>query len=170
MLLQDNVILFYLKLLKETRLGLCFETKAGNIFSSLAYNTLRATIGVFFPKSFQSSFPDELFMSLPLYPSIKDLVYDIFDRFLSHFLMIQCNGLLQQIERIYHHHWQDLLWVFFCFISNQENLSMIHHISDLFYNIFSLIKQHNQRQNHYLSLIILSLFDIYKKLIKKTLQ
>ena len=45
---------------------------------------------------------------------------------------------------------------FFCFLSNQENLYMIHHDLNLFYEISNKINKHNQRQTHYLLLIITS--------------
>ena len=54
----------------------------------------------------------------------------------------------------------------FMFLSNQENLYMIHHDFDLFYDIHNTINEHNQRQNHYFSLI-LNYFDIYFWLIQK---
>ena len=47
-----------------------------------------------------------------------------------------------------------------CFICNQENLYMIHHESDLFYDIYNTTNENNQRQTHYLSSIP-SYFDIY---------
>ena len=40
----------------------------------------------------------------------------------------------------------------FCFLSNQENLYMIHHNSDLFYSISNTTNEYNQGQNHYLLL------------------
>ena len=39
---------------------------------------------------------------------------------------------------------------FFVFLSNQENL-YIHHNSNIFYNIYHTINEHNRRQTHYLS-------------------
>ena len=50
--------------------------------------------------------------------------------------------------------------VFICFLSNQENLYIIHHDLDLFYDIYNTITRHNWRQTHYLS-SILNYFDIY---------
>ena len=40
------------------------------------------------------------------------------------------------------------------FLSNQENLYMIHDNLDLFYDIYNTITEHNRRQNHYLSSIL----------------
>ena len=40
--------------------------------------------------------------------------------------------------------------MFFCFLSNQENLYLIHRNSDLFYGIYNTVNEHNQRWNHYL--------------------
>ena len=37
------------------------------------------------------------------------------------------------------------------FLSNQGNLYMIHHDSDVFYDIYNTINEHNRIQIHYLS-------------------
>ena len=49
-------------------------------------------------------------------------------------------------------YWKHLLYfllmeftVAFCFLSNQKNLYMIHHDSDLFYDIYNTINEHNRR-------------------------
>ena len=49
--------------------------------------------------------------------------------------------------------------VTFCFLSNQENVYLIHHGLDLFYDIYNTINDYNQRQTHYLS-SILNYFDV----------
>ena len=41
-----------------------------------------------------------------------------------------------------------------CFLSNHENLYMIHYGLDLFYGINNTLTAHNQRQTHYLSSIL----------------
>ena len=67
--------------------------------------------------------------------------------------------LLQRIEKTFViFYWWDLL-LLFCFLSNQENVYMIHHTLDLFYDNYNTITQHNQRQNHYLSSTV-NYFDI----------
>ena len=38
---------------------------------------------------------------------------------------------------------------------------MIHHDSDLFYDIYNTINEHNGRQTQYLLLISLNYFDMY---------
>ena len=49
----------------------------------------------------------------------------------------------QVIESIYYvFYWWDLS-LFFGFLSNQENLYMIPHDSDLFYDIYSTLNEHN---------------------------
>ena len=58
-------------------------------------------------------------------------------------------------------------FIAFLFLSNQENLYMIHHHSHLFYNICNTINGHNQRRNHHLSLILRIQFDIFNKWFKK---
>ena len=59
-------------------------------------------------------------------------------------------------------YWKHLsfLLLLFCFLSNQENLYMIHHDSDLFYDVYNTKNEHNKRQTHYL-LSFLNYFDIY---------
>ena len=75
--------------------------------------------------------------------------------------------LLQHIESIYH------LFIdrVFCylFLSNQENLYMINHDSDLFYDIYNAINEHIGRQTHYLLLILPNYFDICFIVISKVL-
>ena len=75
--------------------------------------------------------------------------------------------LLNGIESIYYlFYWWDLLLLFY-FSSNQESLWMIHHDSNLFYNVYNSINEHNWRQTHYLSLIS-NYFDIYFWAIEKS--
>ena len=50
--------------------------------------------------------------------------------------------------------------VAFLLFSSQENLYVIHHDSDLFYDIFNIINEHNRRQTRCLS-SILNYFDIF---------
>ena len=45
---------------------------------------------------------------------------------------------LQYTESIYRHYFKGLLQLFW-FLFNQENLYMIHHNSDLFFDIFNAI-------------------------------
>ena len=55
-----------------------------------------------------------------------------------------------------------LLIVFIvAFLSNQENLYVIHHDSDLFYDINITINEYTGRQTHHLSSIFPNRFDIY---------
>ena len=56
-------------------------------------------------------------------------------------------------------YWWGLL-LLCCFLSNQENLYMIHHNQIYFMINKYTINKHNRRQTHYLSLI-LNYFDIY---------
>ena len=48
------------------------------------------------------------------------------------------------------------------FLSNQENLYMIYHDSDLFYNIYSTINKHDQRQSCCLLLFWIIFITIFK--------
>ena len=59
--------------------------------------------------------------------------------------------LLQHIEKMCFSFIDGIYCCFFCFLFNQENLRMIHHNSNLFYDIYNTITEHNQRQTHYLS-------------------
>ena len=63
-------------------------------------------------------------------------------------------------ETIYYLFYRWNLLLSFCFLSNQDNLYMIHQDSDLFYDIFNTIIEHNKKQTHYPS-SILNYFDIY---------
>ena len=59
--------------------------------------------------------------------------------------------LLQRIKNTFYlFYWWDSLMLF-CFLCNQENIYMIHHYSDLLYDIYSKINEHNRRQTHYVS-------------------
>ena len=49
----------------------------------------------------------------------------------------------------------------FSFLTNQENLYMIQHNSDLFYDIYNTINDHNRRQTHSFSSIFPNYFDFY---------
>ena len=66
------------------------------------------------------------------------------------------------VKAYWKHLWSFLYMKFiaFLFLSNQENLYMIHHGSNLFYDFYNTINQHNQRQTHYSSSIFLHFFDI----------
>ena len=51
---------------------------------------------------------------------------------------------------------------FFCFLSNHENLYVIHHDSDLFYDIYSTINEYDQRQSHCLWSFLIIFITIFK--------
>ena len=46
---------------------------------------------------------------------------------------------------------------------------MIHHDSDLFYEICNTINEHNEKQIHYLSSMFLTQFNIYQEVVEKAL-
>ena len=46
---------------------------------------------------------------------------------------------------------------------------MIHHDSDLFYEISNTINEHNKKQIHYLSSMFLTQFNIYQEVVEKAL-
>ena len=71
-------------------------------------------------------------------------------------------------------YWKHLLSFFLigfivavCFLSNQENLYMIHQDSDLYYDVYNAINEYNQRQTHYFSLNLSMYFDIFFWVIQK---
>ena len=72
--------------------------------------------------------------------------------------------LLQHIENTCHHYFLDLL-LLFCFFSHLEE-SIYERNLDLFYGNCNVIDQRYQFQIHYLSSILLSLFDIFVKELK----
>ena len=76
--------------------------------------------------------------------------------------------LLQPIGNIcYRFYWWSLLLLFW-FSSTQENLYIIHHGLDLFYEIYNTVTEHNQRQTHSLSFIPIFLYISIIKWIKKS--
>ena len=48
-----------------------------------------------------------------------------------------------------------------CFLSNQENLNMIYHDLDSYYDNYNKVNEHNQRKSHYLLLILNSIFYLF---------
>ena len=119
-------------------------------FLFLAYKTLRAIVRLFFSNFFQSYFSDGKFIPTQLYIFRKGLICVV---------LHDLTWLLWHIENIYLFSWQDLL-LLFCFLSSQENLYMIQHDLDLFYDMYNKINGQNQRQTKYLSWI-LNYFDIF---------
>ena len=119
-------------------------------FSFLAYKILRTIVALFFSNSFQLSFSDGKCIPSQLYLFIKSLIFvSLCGSFLIS--LCDCYSILKTfviffVDGIY-------CWCF-CFLSSQENLYMIHHDWDLFYDIDNTITEHNQRQTHYLSLIL----------------
>ena len=119
---------------------------------------IRAIVTLFFPIFFQIYFSDGKFIPSQLYLFIKELILLLFQNvsLFLHDLM----WLLQRTENIY----CDFLLMEFIlallFLSNQDNLYMIHHNSDLFYDIYNAINEHNQKQTHYFSSIP-NYFNIY---------
>ena len=77
--------------------------------------------------------------------------------------------LLQYIETIFYLFLlTGIFLLFFSVLSNQENLAMIHHDWDLFYDIYSTATEHNQRQTQYfhqLQIILISISEWIKKFI-----
>ena len=55
-------------------------------------------------------------------------------------------------------------WWIFCFLSNQENLHLIHHDQGLIYDIYNMINEHNRTS---LSFIGSRYFDIFFEWFKK---
>ena len=72
-------------------------------------------------------------------------------------LLSRCMRLLQHVASIYFL----FLILLFRFSSSQENLCMIRHDSDLGYDIYNTINEHNRKQIHHLALILPTYFDIF---------
>ena len=148
----NNLFFKNLSFILKCRQGIFF-----NLFCSIsAYNTLTATVRLFL-KVFQSYFTGRQFILFQLYLLIKGSIFDIL-WILFFQILHDLMQLLLCIERIYYHHWRDLLQR--CFSVNQENLYMIHCDLHLFYDISNPKNTCNQRYNHYLPLIFLTQFDI----------
>ena len=94
----------------------------------------------------------------PLYSFIKDLSLVILSGFfpISSWFYATATACCKHLLSFY---WLNLL-LLFCFLSNQENLHMIQHDFDLFYDIYNTINQYNRRQTHYISSIT-NYFDKY---------
>ena len=87
----------------------------------------------------------------------RNVCYSLWMFFL---LLHDLTRMLQHIENIYYlFYWCNFL-LLFCFLSNQENVYMIHHDSHLFCDICNTINEYNWIQTHYLSSIP-TYFDIY---------
>ena len=127
-----------------------FRNKNIIFFSFLAHETLRATVTLFFSNFFEWSFSDGKFIPSQLYLFIKGLIFVIVCRF---FLI----SSWFKVKKIICYPF--LLLKIYDFLSNHENLYMIHHNSDLFSDIYNTINEDNPRQTHYL-LSILNYFDI----------
>ena len=108
----------------------------------------------------QSSSPDGIFIPSQLYLFMKDLIF-----------VILCGSFLIStwFNVMVTAYWKHLLsfllrrfiaaFLLFCFLSNQENLYMIHRDLDWFYHIYDTINEHNWMQTHLSS--ILNYFGIY---------
>ena len=126
------------------------------IFSFLAYKTLRAIVPLFFSDFFYSSFSDGKF--IPSHLFIKGLIF-----------LIRCGSYLisSWFTATVTAYWKHLLYLLligfiaaFCFLSSKEKLYVIHDNSDLCYDIYNTINEHNRRKTHYFPSIFLTYFDV----------
>ena len=135
------------------------------IYKSISYTrTLRAIVIFFSSNFFQLLFSDGKLIPLQLYWIIKGLIFIILSECLTTYswLCATCTA--------YRKHLLSFLLigfiVAFLFLTNQENIYMIHHDSDLFYDIYNRINEHNRRQPHYFSPIpLISIFRWIKKFL-----
>ena len=67
--------------------------------------------------------------------------------------------LLERIESIYY-----LFCSLFCVLSNQENLYMIQHDSELFYEIYNIIKKSCFITSSASSLIMISILSLFERI------
>ena len=105
-----------------------------------------------------------IFFWWKIYSSLVIFIYKRFNFYYSFqifFLFLHnLTQMLQRVEDIYYpFYWWELLLCFW-FLSNQENLYMIHHDFDFFYDICNTINEHNRRQTSCF-LLILNYFDTY---------
>ena len=144
LLLQDNAIFLLLKSLKEQFVfhNLCCLLKfRQNIhFFSFGIEHIKRNYWIIFLKLVPVIFSWWMIYAFPIVFITKGLVFDIPNS--SPFFMIECNccsalkAFVIIITRIY-------CWFF---LSNQENIYMIHHLSDLFYDLFNIRNQHYQNK------------------------
>ena len=128
-----------------------------NIF--LPYKTLKAILTFFFSSFVQLSFSNEKFIYFQLDLFIKGLVFVI---------LSGCFLIWSRFNVTVAVYWKCLLSflliglvsVFLFIRKSMYNLYIIHHDSDLFYDIYNIINEHNQRQTHHLS-SVRNYFDIY---------
>ena len=92
-----------------------------------------------------------------LYLFIKGLTFVILCRFF--FISSWFNANVGPCWKYLSFYWWDLLLLFFL-LSNLDYLSMIRHDSDLCYDIYNILTEHNRKQSHYL-LSIPNYFDTY---------
>ena len=138
-LLQGNAILLCLQSLKKitcfSRYELSFEIWAGYGFSFLAYKTLKAIVTLFFSQFFPIIF---FWWKIYFFPAIffvKALLFVIL--FGSFFISSWFSATVTEYWKIFClFYWWDLLLLF---LSSQEHLYMIHHDSNLFYDICNTI-------------------------------
>ena len=107
----------------------------------LTFKTLRAIVIYIyiFLIFFQSSFSDEKFIPFQLYLFIKCLIFVILSGYFFKFLH-DLSRLLQRIKNIcYLFFLMGFIVVSFFILFNQENLRMILHNLDLFYDIMQKI-------------------------------
>ena len=111
-------------------------------FLFLACKTLRAVVRLFFSNFIQSFFSNGKFISSQLYLFIKGVMFVVY--WGSFFI----SSYFNTTARAYWKHFLSfLLKGFIVFLlSSQENLYMIHHDSDLFYNIYNTTNEHNWTQ------------------------
>ena len=119
-------------------------------FSFLAYKTLRANITLFFSILLQSFFFWWKIYSFALIFICKRFYFCYSFRTFS-----WSSSWLNATVTAY---WKHLLFFYgwdllllFCFLSNQENLYVIHYEYDFFYGYHDTINEPNLRQTHYLS-------------------
>ena len=131
----------------------------GDMFSLFQLKTIKSNFCIIFLKFFPIIISWWNLFSFPVM-FIYNTVNFCHPSMIFFLFLHELTRLLQYIENIcYFFYWWDLL-LHFLFLSNQENLYMTHHDSDLINDIYNTINQHNQRQTHYLS-YILNYFDIY---------
>ena len=149
LLLQDNTTLVHLESLKDFffTIWLMFWNISKINFFFLACKTLRAIVRLLF-SNFSSHYFLMTNLFLPVYLSLKGLIFVILS--VSFFVSSWFNATVTAYSMYLLSFL--LIWIIiFSFLPNQENLYnlyTIHHDSDLYFDIYNTINEHNWRQNH----------------------
>ena len=110
-----------------------FWNIAGYIFPFSGYKILKAIVWLLFSIFFQLSFSEGKFIPSRLYLFIKALIFVILSEY--YFISSWFNANVTAFWKYLLSFFRVDLLLLFCFLFNQESLYIIHHNTDLFYDI-----------------------------------